>query len=368
LNILFDIGHPGHVHLLKDVYHQLKNNGHNIWVTVKNIQAAKILLEKYHINFIDIGTKNDSLIAKAISQLDYNLKVLQLVNRNKIEMGIGSSLTIAHVSKLSKMKSIILDDDDDDAQPLFVKFAHPFADILLSPDSLKSKRKRKDTIFYSGYHELAYLHPNRFKADKNILREIGVNRNEQYFILRFNAFKAHHDVGIFGMTLDKKLILIEKLEHYGQVFISNERKIEPELEKYQFHVSPEKMHSLMFYATMFLSDSQTMTSEAAILGVPALKCNSFAGMLSVPNELEKKYDLCYSYQPSDFDKFLSKTSELLGMSNAKSVWQEKRQKVLDDKIDVSAFLVWFIENYPKSAIIMKERPEFQNRFRYSITL
>ena len=29
------------------------------------------------------------------------------------------------------MKSIILDDDDDDVQPLFVKFGHPFCDTIL---------------------------------------------------------------------------------------------------------------------------------------------------------------------------------------------------------------------------------------------
>jgi len=38
-----------------------------------------------------------------------------------------------------------------------------------------------------------------------------------------------------------------------------------------------------------------MTSEAAMLGTPSLKLNSFAGKLSVPNELEQKYQLCYSF-------------------------------------------------------------------------
>lgn len=33
------------------------------------------------------------------------------------------------------------------------------------------------------------------------------------------------------------------------------------------------------------------------------------------------------------------------------------------KIDVTAFMVWFVENYPQSAKIMKENPNFQNRFK-----
>jgi predicted glycosyltransferase len=114
---------------------------------------------------------------------------------------------------------------------------------------------------------------------------------------------------------------------------------------------------------MFLGDSQTMTSEAAILGTPALKCNTFAGKLSVPNELEEKYGLCYSYQPNAFDQFMNKAKELSETPNLKEAWAEKRQKFLNDKIDVTAFMVWFIENYPKSAKIMKENPDYQYRFK-----
>jgi len=37
--------------------------------------------------------------------------------------------------------------------------------------------------------------------------------------------------------------------------------------------------------------------------------------------------------------------------------------MLSDKIDVTAFMVWFVENYPESAKIMKENPEYQWSFR-----
>jgi len=32
--------------------------------------------------------------------------------------------------------------------------------------------------------------------------------------------------------------------------------------------------------------------------------------------------------------------------------------MLADKINVAAFLVWFVENYPKSIRVMKENPNF----------
>jgi len=36
--------------------------------------------------------------------------------------------------------------------------------------------------------------------------------------------------------------------------------------------------------------------------------------------------------------------------------------MLKETIDVTAFFVWFVENYPESAKIMKDNPGFQNSF------
>ena len=157
--------------------------------------------------------------------------------------------------------------------------------------------------------------------------------------------------------------MIKDLKSHGKIFITTERKIEPELKKYQLKISPEKIHSLMYYATMLIGDSQTMTSEAALLGTPAIKCNSFAGKLSVPNEIEHKYGLCYSFLPEHFEKMVDKIKEILRIQNLKQEWQHRRQKMLADKIDVTGFLVWFIENYPQSVKTMKDNPDYQWKFK-----
>ncbi len=45
---------------------------------------------------------------------------------------------------------------------------------------------------------------------------------------------------------------------------------------------------------------------------------------------------------------LDKLNELLATGNINELWQDKRQKLLSDKIDVTAFTLWFIENFPES--------------------
>jgi Uncharacterized protein conserved in archaea len=361
MNILIDIAHPAHVHLLRNAYFNMLADGHRVWVTVKDLPVAMRLMDIYGIPYITLGKKKDALWKKGVDQLLYDWKILRLVKKHKIGVGVGSSITIAHVSKLSKMKSIILDDDDDAVEPLFAKYAHPFCDAILSPDCVK--RKARQTIGYSGYHELAYLHPKRFTPDSEVLREIGLSPEDTYFVMRFNAFKAHHDVGVQGLSLESKRKMIEMLEKRGRVFITTERNIDEEFKKYQLTVSPEKAHSLMAFATMFIGDSQTMSSEAAVLGVPSIRCNSFVGRLSVLEEEEHRYGLAFGFLPDETDKMFAKIEELLSSPNLKEEWAKKRKVLLADKIDVTAFLTWFIENYPESRRIMKENPDYQLRFK-----
>ncbi len=363
MNILIDIGHPAHVHNYRNLAVELQNRGHKIVWTIKDLLVVKNLMDYYGFEYYTLPSKGVGLLKKALKQITYNRIILKICKKEKIDIAIGTSVSIAHVSYLSNVKSILFDDDDDIVQPLIAKFVNPFASNLLSPDALAGKRKRKDTVFYSGYHELAYLHPRRFIPDPGVLSEVGVSNNETFYIVRFNAFLAHHDIGVRGLSLEQKKEIIKLLIPNGKVFITSEKTIEPELEQYQLKINPERIHSLMSFASLFVGDSQTMTTEAALLGTPALKCNAFAKRLSVPNELEDKYHLCYSFAPSDFDRMLIKTDEILKTPNYKELWRNKVSNLLKDKIDVTAFWVWFIENYPSSARIMKENPDYQYRFK-----
>lgn len=344
MNILIDIGHPGHVHLLHGVAEELKQRGHALHYSVRDIPVAKRLMEYYGMMpWLDLGKKKDSLWGKAQTVFNQDFQLLRYVCRNHIDMGLSSGLVLSHVSKLTSMKAIMFDDDDDDAEPLIVRYGHPMSDVVFTPDCIH--RKTKNAVYYAGTHELAYLHPHRFSADSEVLRRAGIREGERFFIMRFVALKGHHDVGQQGLALEQKKALVDLLKAHGRVIITSERAIEPEFEAYRLPVPPEDIHSLMSYCSLFVGDSQTMTSEAAVLGVPALKCNTFAGRLSVPNMLEQKYGLCYAYTPGHFDEMYSRIQTLLSKmpESLQAEWQAKRQRMLAEMIDPTDFFVDFIE-------------------------
>jgi len=172
--------------------------------------------------------------------------------------------------------------------------------------------------------------------------------DENFFILRFNAFKAHHDLREGGMNIRQKRKLVELLSKYGRVFISTEAEVDNEFAEYKMPIATEDMHDFLYYAQMLVSDSQTMSSEAAVLGTPSFRCNSFVGRIAYLEEEEKRYGLTYGFLPRQFDWMLEKIKHFLQQPNLKSEWQQRRQRMLNDKIDVTSFWLWFIENYPDS--------------------
>jgi predicted glycosyltransferase len=240
------------------------------------------------------------------------------------------------------MKSVVFDDDDHSVTPLFYQFAHRFADRVLSPDCLAFQKGGKKYTYYPGYHELAYLHPSRFNPDPSIPLNAGMGPGEHYFFLRFNAFGAYHDKGHSGFSFEQKLKLVELLKKYGKVFINGEKKLSPEFEPYRVMIHPADIHHFIAFATMYIGDSQTMASEAAMLGVPSIRVNSFAGKISYLEEQEKRYGLTFGFLPNEFDIMVLKINELLLMNDLKEEWQRRKECMLLEKIDVSEFIINYL--------------------------
>ena len=364
MNILFDIGHPGHVHLYKNLSKQLEKDGHKVYYSVREVPVALHLMDVYQMHYLYLGKKSNSILGKAWKTIKNDIVLFCFVVRHKIDIGISSGISLSHVSRITKMKSFIFGDDDDEVAQLAVKYGFPYAEAVLSPSALgPAHRKTPKAVFYEGYHELAYLHPNVFTPDESVLTKIGLKKGERFFILRFVALNAYHDIGQQGISFDKKKQLIDMLNDYGRVVITSEKNIEPEFEKYKLSVPAEDMHSLMYYSSLYIGDSQTMASEAAVLGVPSLRCNTFVGRIAYLDEEEHRYGLTYGFTPDCFDQLLAKAKALLQNPETKSIWAEKRQRMLSEKIDVSAFFTWFVENYPQSREIMKTNPLYQFRFK-----
>lgn len=364
MKILFHLGHPAHFHLFKNTIEILSSHNHDILIVIKKKDVLEELLNesKYkYINILPSGRKN-SMIGIAIGQLIQDFKLFIASKKHKPNLLIGTSVAISHVSKMLNIPSINVNEDDAKVIPLYSHLAYPVSTSILSPQSCKNASWQSKTINYNGYHELAYLHPNYFNPNKKIVEKY-FSLEKPYFILRFAQLSAHHDKGINGINSEIASKLIFLLKPHGNIYITSERELESEFEQYRLNIDPIDIHHVMAFAKMYIGDSQTMAAEAAVIGTPAIRFNDFVGKLGYLEELEHKYGLTYGIKTSEPEKLFQKISELLTKSNLKEEWQQRRQKMLQDKIDVTAFMVWFIENYPRSVKIIKNNPEYQYNFK-----
>lgn len=149
----------------------------------------------------------------------------------------------------------------------------------------------------------------------------------------------------------------------GKVFISSESELPVSLKPYQLIIPPYRIHDAIAFASLLFGESSTMAEEAAMLGTPALYIYNNSTFYTT--HLENKYQLMFNFSESEEDqiKAVELGKNLLSEPKTKADWAIKRQKMLNEKIDVTAFLIWFIEKWPDSYKIMKENPGYQERFK-----
>ena len=212
---------------------------------------------------------------------------------------------------------------------------------------------------------MSYLHPNYFVPDKKIVEQYFPVDESPYYIIRFAKLTAHHDVGVEGFTQEVAKKVIDKLKVHGRVYITSEAPLAKELEQYRLCINPLDIHHILAFASLYIGDSQSMAVEACMLGTPCVRFNDFVGKkkISVLEELESVYHLTNGIHSKDVEKLYQKVDEILAMDNAKDVYQERRMKMLQDKIDVTKFWTWFLENYPNSSVQHDENNEFWQQFK-----
>ena len=360
MRILFEIGHPARVHFFKYALRKLQEDGHNILICVREREKMiGKLLNAYNYDYINIEKTAIGLFNKGITMIKNDIKLLKIAETFNPNLLIGG-MYLAHIGKLTRVPHISF--WDSEPSHIINMLTAPFTTVIITPEHFKSNIVPKQKhISIKGYKELAYLHPNWFKPNPDVFNMLGISKGEKYVILRFSAFDGSHDIGIKGFSLDDKRILVKELEKCARVFISSELKLPNDLEKYAIKIPPHKMHDALYYASLLVGDTGTMVTEAGILGTPAIISHPKSLKMSNFIELEKKYGLIFNIREPRMA--IEKAVELIQQSDLKQEWKKKRENLLKEKIDVTAFMTWFIENYPESFKEMKENPEYQEKFR-----
>lgn len=340
--VAFTMGHPAQVHLFRNAIRQLAAEGYRVYVFVREKEMLADLLDAHDIPYNvllakdapDLSFDGPQLLEVGIAQALFEYRLLRAARKIDPDLLVAEvGVAGTHVAKATGAKSLVFAVSEH--ANLQNRLAFPFADRICTPtcywDDLGVKQSR-----YPGYHQLAYLHPDRFEPDPSVLEVEGIDPDEKFVVLRTVGWNSAHDVGSSGF--DGLREVIDELEQTGaRVLVTSEEPLPDDLASYELTVAPEDIYHLMHYADCFVGESATMATESAVLGTPAVYVSTLE--VGYTHELEAKYGLVFNFAGEDRQQSgLEKATEILD-GTLDADWEARRDRLLEDKRDTTDVIV-----------------------------
>lgn len=370
MNILFVTGHPAQVHNFRNVRSGLIKNGHYVfWLTTPK-DIATDLLSTYKIPYSTLYKPRKNILSRALVLIRNILWEVCYLKKNKIDIVITrTDPYTAIAAQICKVPNIMLQDTEHAA---ISKLQGPFAKYgtaYLEPECF-NVHVREDELRFPGNIELFYLHHNRFTTSP-VWDLLKIEPYTRFAIVRFVKWDAFHDTELVGgFSLDQKRELVVRLQKYMRVFISSESELPADLEPYRIQIPIERMHDVQAAASLFVGESATMASESVVLGTPAIYIDEIGRGYT---DEEARKQLLWMYRPvpsceqlkdnepnwisGGVKECIEKAEEIASLSFDTEEYAQRYNKWIATKIDCTAFLTWFIENYPQSAKETKDNQQ-----------
>ena len=328
---------PAQAHVYKHAVRELRSRGHEVLVLARDYQCTVALLDFFDLPYATYGELDSTKLSLARELPRHYLSILRRVRRYDPDLIFGMGSYAAHAGLASRTPVVLLLDSEHHG--VDHALSRPFADAILTPHAFRKNLGPKHYRF-RGYKECAYLHPDVYEPSPDVRDELGVGRDEQFSLVRFNAFGSHHDVGESGFSAAQRQTLVDRLAEYGPVFVSSERDdlsvSGSSVRPYDLH--PARLHDALAEAHLLVADTATIATESALLGTPAVRSSSFVGDDDFGNFLAlEREGLIDNYR--EFDDVLSRATDLAADSSVPERWAAKRDAYVADTVNLSDLIV-----------------------------
>lgn len=330
-NIALFPNHPAQIWFLLPIARNLEKQANVIWF-LRDKDVSLDLADSLGLDYRTVSIAKTGLTANGIELFINIFKCVYYTLRYNINLWVTKYGCGNIAAWLCRRESVSFNDDDADIVPLIAKTSYPFAKFVMVPEAIRMKGYENKAFRYRSVHELAYLHPENFTFDPHRLQALGLDDRSRFCLIRLSALKAHHDLGVRGISQKtlRKVIDICKQEQI-RVFISSEKALSEEFQAYAVQGKVDIIHHLLAKAEFLLSDSQSMSSEACVLGTFSIQVSDFKGKLSVI-ELLSSYGLSKSFVSEEQDKVVDEVIKCL-QGRYKEAIAVARQKLLEDLIN-----------------------------------
>lgn len=269
MRALFEIVHPADVLFFKRPLETLRARGDEVLVLSRHKDIACDLMDEFGIPHQPISSAATGLANLAGELIRRDGATLRAARAFKPHVMVGfGGVAISHVGKMTGIPSVSFYDSEN--ATLQTRITWPFISRLYVPQSYRGKVPEARTTRLPGVKELSFLHPTAFKADRETAIAAGLDEARDNFFVRVVAWRANHDTGKSGWTVDLLRHVVLRLSEVGKVHLSSETPLPDELQEHRYKGPKNVVHHLLANCRLLVGESATMASEAAVLGVPAI--------------------------------------------------------------------------------------------------
>lgn len=334
MKYLFELNHPKHYYQFKYVMQNLKSQGHEIVVLARDKDVLLNVLEEEGVPFVVFGKHRKAMWAKILGTFGLMLNYRAIARRERPDVIVSkASWYGTAMARVMHKKSVIF--PDSEVVKVTNRYVVPLCTRVVTPQPFQLDYGEKHRRI-AGIFEDCYLAPTVLHPDSTVVERYGLRK--PYAIVRFVGWYANHDVGNGGFNYAQKKKLVETLAQYMNVYISSEKPLPEELSAYKLPTPANAIHDVLYCAHLYVGDSQTMAAEAALLGTPAIRSNTFVGPNDMSNfiMLEKDYDMLFNI--ADPNEAIEKAKQL-AESPRKEEWLRKREQYYAHVGDTNAAIV-----------------------------
>jgi predicted glycosyltransferase len=293
MRILVDILHPKQAHFFRPLITRWRQQGDIVQIVTRDKDITHQLLDSFGFKYICLSHQRKS-VGMLFELMQRWIKLTRLMRHFRPDItlsvtGISTSLP----SRILGIPNIAF--TDTETATLSNHIAFPFAGRILTPTWFRGDFGIRH-YRYKGFHEWCYLHPNEFKPDASIVKAEGLDPEQPYAVVRLVRWDAVHDQREKGFNANEAVILVKQLAERMRVVLSSERQPPPELRHFVSTFRLENIHHIMAFSRLMVGESPSMSTEAALLGVPAILASTWAGRVGNMQILERQFHLIQVFE------------------------------------------------------------------------
>lgn len=330
---------PAHVHLYRHTVDRLEAAGHDVLVLSREYACTTDLLDYFDMPYQVYGnhrTEGYSALQFARELGGQFLSIGRQAARFDPDVVFGRGPYAAYAGTLTRTPVVlVLDDEPGDFNHTV---SRPFADCILSP-AVTRRDLGDDHYTFDGFKECAYLHPDVFEPTEAVRDHLGVDSDEPYVLVRFNALDALHDTDIEGFRPEQRRDLIRRVSEDATVFVSDEggEMDLSSLPARPYDLHPALIHDAMADASLLVADTGTMATEAALLGTPALRYRGTDTHEYGEFRALERADLAEQFD--FYEGIRDRSLEILADEGATDRWRRRRREYVGELVNLTDLLV-----------------------------